>query len=147
MNLLSLKSINSLVHSDCNSWSEKLIKGKSNTKQYEQLVHYYVFVNLFPFIKVTYLKGFLNTTEHSANRTYDNSLIRRALYHWVICPLVGMAGLEPTHVCIKNKRLTAWLHSIISFYIVKYNRDGVIRTRDLLNPNQIRYQATLHPVL
>ena len=58
----------------------------------------------------------------------------------------GMAGLEPTHVCIKNKRLTAWLHSIISVYIAKYNRDGVIRTRDLLNPNQIRYQATLHPV-
>jgi hypothetical protein len=25
---------------------------------------------------------------------------------------VGMAGFEPTHIRIKNKCLTAWLHSI-----------------------------------
>ena len=99
----------------------------------------------FVSIRKRYLfNSFLNITEHSMNRTYDNSLIRRALYHWVICPLEWLESNQRMFVSKTNALPLGYIPWYIN--LLNKNRDGVIWTRDLLNPNQIRYQATLHPV-
>ncbi len=81
-------------------------------------------------LMTTRLSGVCSTTElhalliirfysfhFSIKESKTNKMISFYLYiNQKLMKKVGMAGVEPTHIRIKNKCLTTWLHSIISFY-------------------------------